>query len=259
MSSLLNLVLRRFVVGPPARVLFPAHVVGRENLPKEGPFIIAAGPHRTELESVLLACNLSEYELHFFAKAEYWRGSALRSWFMDGTGMIPIDRQDSRAATHQIEKGAEFLRDGGIVAVYPEGTRGGDDFVHKGHTGAGRTVLRAIKLRGGDANVPIVPVGMIGMRKLNPPKAKRLKFRPGRCTIVIGKPIYPFSHTSEEPHTRAEEVVQNIVEKDSILARPATGVHARILTDRLMAEIARLSKSEYLDEYLKIGAAGAKE
>lgn len=255
MSSL-NLVLRRFVVGPPARAFFPAHVVGRENLPREGPFIIAAGPHRTEFESALLACNLSEYELHFFAKAEYWKGSKLKRWFMDGTGMIPVDRQDSRAAVAQIRQGAEILREGGIVAVYPEGTRGTDAYVHKGHTGAVRTALQASKLLPG-GNVPIIPVGMIGMRELNPP-GEKFKLRRGRCTIVIGEPIYPLLHAPNQPQSRPKELAMHVVEGDSVWARPATSAHARFLTNHLMKEIARLSTAHYLDEYLKIGAAGHK-
>lgn len=252
--STLNLVLRRFVVGPPARILFPAHVVGRENLPKDGPFIIAAGPHRSELESALLACNLSEYELHFFAKAEYWEGSRLHRWFMDGTGMIPINRQDSRAALRQIQRGAEVLSEGGIIAMYPEGTRGGDSFVHKGHTGVVRTALQASKLVPG-GNVPIVPIGMIGMRELNPPGDK-FRLRPGRCTIVVGDPIYPLHRDDDQPQPWLKELAMNMVEGGSMLKGLATNVHARFLTNYLMKEIARLSTAHYLDEYLKIGATG---
>jgi len=238
----LNWVFRQVIMGMPARALFPMHVVGRENLPKEGPFIIAAGPHRTELESVLLASNLAQYEIHFFAKASYWEKSFMHRWFMNGTGQIPINQSGGRGVEEQINSGADVLRNGGIIAIYPEGTRGGDGLLHKGHTGVGRTAILA-------GNVPIVPVGMLGMEKLNPPGGG---IHPGRGTINIGKPIYPLSHASDE-HLPLLAQVLNLLEHNPRVMKPVINAHARVLTNILMKEISRLSTAPYSDDYLKIG------
>lgn len=240
-------VMLRGVIGCFVRMLFPAHVVGKENLPDKGPYIIAAGPHRTELESVILAVYLNKHQIHFFAKEEYWASKA-RAWLMNRIGMLPVNRHDGRAAARQIDQGVAVLSGGGVVGGYPEGTRGADDYVHKGHTGTVRTALKA-------GNVPIIPVGMIGMRKLNLP-GKRFPVRPGRCTIVIGKPIYPLLHGPDQKPSWPAGQIMDVVEGDSVLAVPVTSMHARFLTNWLMHEIARLSTAEYRDEYLRIGAAG---
>lgn len=248
----LNKVLRH-MVAPPARLLFPARVIGLENLPSKGPFVIVAGPHRTELESILLACALLDWELHFFAKKEYWEGKAWLRWFMDGTGMIPLDRLNSRFALQQVNRGVEVVREGGIVAMYAEGTRSGigDECVHKGHTGAARISLRT--------GAPIVPMGYIGMRNLNPPN-KKLP-RPGRCTIVIGEPIYPHLFKTGEHHLPLTGVMKKVAEGDLPLLADAAAAStlARPLTDHVMAEIARLSNSPYDNTYLKIGASASKQ
>lgn len=233
---------RNVVIGFPARVLFPMHVVGRENIPDEGPFIIAAGPHRTELESIILASNLAKHEIHFFAKASYWEKSRMHAWFMNSTGQLPIAQAGGRAAEEQIRVGVEMLRSGGITAIYPEGTRGKDEFLHKGHTGVARAAILA-------GNVPIVPIGMLGMEKLNPPGG-RLHF--GRGTINIGKPILPLTHASDENQPLLEKVL-TLAESNPRLMKPVISAHARLLTNTLMREISRLSTAPYVDGYLQIG------
>jgi 1-acyl-sn-glycerol-3-phosphate acyltransferase len=224
-----NWMFRNVVVGPPVRVLFPIDVIGRENLPAKGPYILAIGPHLTEIESVLIAINLAEQEIHFFAKAEYWDKNRLTAWFMDHTGQIPIRRTDSRSADESLTIGATILKRGGILALYPEGTRSKDGKLHKGRVGVARTAIRA-------GGVHIVPVGLIGMEKLNP-SGKGL--RPGAATIVIGKPIDPLHYQEIASHAgRATKYIEHA------LSRP--------VTDVLMKEIARLSGAQYSNDYSTI-------
>lgn len=255
----LNKVLRAYIIGPPAQLLFPTIVVGLENLPKSRPFIIAAGPHRTELESVIVATALPQLEISFFAKQEYWHGRFGR-WFMDGIGALPVDRQDPRVAQRQIEQGIEVLKSGGIVYFYPEGTRGNDRFVHKGRTGVVRMALEASKALG--QSVPIVPIGLQGMRELNPPGEKIFgklpKIKPGRNAVAIGEPLIVAPGHAENA-TKSERFTTTVVESGSRFAAPLTGGYVRHMTDRLMYTIADLSGEPYLSEYLKSGAAGRGE
>lgn len=225
-----NWLFRNVIIGPPLRLMFRIRVVGRERLPKEGPYLLAPGPHTTELESVLIAIRLSKVKIHFFAKAEYWDKSPVHAWFMTNTGQVPLLRTDARAANEAIEKGAAILRDGGIMAIYPEGTRSLDGRVHKGHTGVARTAIRG-------GGVPIVPIGLTGMTKLNPP-GKKLP-RPGRATIVIGKPIDPLHYQEMAGHSKLAD-------------KALEAALSRTITSVLMKEIARLSGSTYADEYIPI-------
>ena len=224
-----NAAFRKFILGIPLRLLFRVRVEGREHLPKKGPYIIAPGPHTTEIESALIAVHLPDIKIRFFAKAEYWSKSRLHGWFMTNTGQVPLSRTDSRAALEQIKSGAEILRQGGIMAMYPEGTRSLDGRVHKGHTGVARAAIRA-------GGVPIVPVGLNGMRKLNPPGGR---IRPGRAKIVIGKPIDPLHYQELSGHS-------------DLADRAFEAALSRGVTDALMKAVTRLSGAEYVNEYIPL-------
>jgi 1-acyl-sn-glycerol-3-phosphate acyltransferase len=222
-----NWVFRRVFPSPLARLLWPVHIVGLDNLPRRGPYILALGPHTTEIESVIVASALNQFKIQFFAMAEYWNKSWLHAWFMTHSGQIPLSRTDSRAAVLQIGIGADVLREGGIVAMYPEGTRNksGESAVHQGHTGVVRTSLRA-------GGVPIVPVGLVDMSRLG-----FTKF--GRSTMIIGKPIIPkLSMADPEKYPKTEKALE------AVLSRP--------VTDTVMHEIARLSTHPYIGTKLQI-------
>ncbi len=212
--------------------MFRVHVVGRENLPAKGPFVLAIGSHTTELESALIQVYLRECVIRFFAKAEYWRKSLLHKWFFTHTGQIPLERLDPRSANATIDIGAEILRQGGILAMYPEGTRSKDGKLHKARSGVVRTAIRG--------GAVIVPVGLIGFDKLNPPGKG---FRPGTATIIIGRPINPIAF-----HKVADAAV-HLTGSTNALER----LLSPVVTEHLMHVIAQLCHKEYVHEYLPVG------
>ena len=188
----------------------------------------------SELESALIATYLGKQELHFFAKDSYWKKGKIWAWFMNATGQIPISQAGGRGVTEQINKGVAYLKKGKIVCIYPEGTRGIDGRVHKGHSGVIRTAI----LAGG---VPVVPVGLIGMGKLNPP-GDRFHLRPGKAKIVIGKPTNPLKHAPRDQANLTDKVLAVVI--------------SRAATDALMEEIARLADTVTAAGYSETGAAG---
>jgi 1-acyl-sn-glycerol-3-phosphate acyltransferase len=227
-----NWMFRYILLGPLLRSLFKVHVVGRENLPSKGPFVLAIGSHTTELESALIQVYLREHEIHFLAKAEYWREGRLKVWFMTQTGQIPVERLDSRGAGMVIDIGAKVLKDQGVLALYPEGTRSKDGKLHKGRTGVVRTAIRA--------GAVIVPIGLIGFDKLNPPGKG---FRPGVATMIIGKPIDPvLSHG-------LADVATHLTGSTKSFEHAVGG----IVTEHVMHVIAKLCRKEYSGQQLTIG------
>jgi 1-acyl-sn-glycerol-3-phosphate acyltransferase len=228
-----NWVFRWLIIGPPIRSIIRIHLVGAENLPKDGPFIIAAGPHRTEIESVVLATALRRWQLRFFAKQEYWEKSWLHKLFMNLSGQIPLKRKGSKLVLEQIDTGVNLLGEGEIVALYPEGTR---NKLFQKRTYKARSGVAHIALR---SQVPVYPVGMIGMEKLLP---KRLKkgVRPGIVTVIVGEPIVPQAIPSFEDHP--------------MLAKAALRLAAPLLADQIGRKIAALSITEYHNEELPIEA-----
>lgn len=225
---ILNWLFRRILLGPLIRLFFKIHVLGMENLPKRGPFILAVGPHRTEFESLTLATFLGRYWLRFFAKQQYWDEHKLLGRIMTGIGLIPLPRGLGRAMLVQIEEGVKVLKDGQILVMYIEATRGYDDAMHRGYPGFAYCSLRA-------GGAPVVPVGLVGMRKLNPPHKG---LHPGQGIIVIGEPIYPMALRLPEHHNLVEKALERA------LVKP--------LVTKVSKEIARLSMSPYIDKELPI-------
>src|SRR4051794_7266406 len=153
----------------------------------------------------------------FVGKAEYmddWKTKFL----FPAMGMIPIDRSGGSSAERALNAAARVLERGELFGIYPEGTRSRDGVLHKGHTGPARLALRT--------GAPIVPVGLIGTRDIQPPEAKTPKpFR--ACVIRFGRPIDPerYRNTGEE-HLALRQMI-----------------------DEVMYSIRELSGQEYRDSY----------
>src|SRR5437899_78071 len=82
------------------------------------------------------------------------------AWFFRGVGQIPIRREGGSASERALASATEVLQAGGVFAIYPEGTRTRDGFLHRGHTGVARLCLRT--------GTPVVPVGLIGTDEVQP-------------------------------------------------------------------------------------------
>ncbi|MDO5634065.1 MAG: lysophospholipid acyltransferase family protein [Micrococcus sp.] len=164
---------------------------GIENVPDDGPFILASN-HLSFLDSPLLQA-LSPRMVHFFAKAEYFtqpgpKGRAMK-WFFDSVGSIPVQRGEQAASVAALEELVRLLEQGHGVGIYPEGTRSRDGRLYRGRTGVGWLSLTT--------GAPVVPVGLIGTERLQAPDA-RLP-RPHRFTLSFGEPLH-FGHPGRK-HT----------------------------------------------------------
>ncbi|MDQ6523006.1 lysophospholipid acyltransferase family protein [Nocardioides sp. LHD-245] len=157
-------VLRRVLLGPEVRWYTRPRVTGLDHLPATGPVIVAAN-HRAEVDSFVLSLVLPR-QPRFLAKAEYYDGTGLRGrvdrWLCSATGQIPVDRAGGDAAAASLRAAEGLLHDGGVWAIYPEGTRSPDGRLHRGHTGVVR-VARAVP------DAVVLPVGLLGTEAVDPP------------------------------------------------------------------------------------------
>lgn len=94
-------------------------------------------------------------------------------------GNIPIDRRNGEKARAQISEALAQLNEGVGLMFFPEGTRSRDGRLLPFKTGAFRIAIQQ--------QMPILPVAVIGSRKVNPPGT--LWFRPGRVRVVAHPPI----------------------------------------------------------------------
>lgn len=168
-------------VGLGLKALCRPAVEGLENVPDDGPFLLASN-HLSFFDSVILQA-LAPRMVHFFAKAEYFtapgpRGRAMK-WFFESVGSIPVQRGEQAAATVALDSLVDLLEAGQAVGIYPEGTRSRDGRLYRGRTGVGWLALTT--------GVPVVPVGLIGTERLQAP-GRRLP-RPARFTVRFGEPL----------------------------------------------------------------------
>jgi 1-acyl-sn-glycerol-3-phosphate acyltransferase len=173
---------------------------GKENLPRDGGYVLAAG-HVSNLDPWPLGIAIWPRRfLRFMAKSElFWFPLSL---FVGGAGAFKVNR--GRADYEAIQTAVRLAREGNVIAMFPEGTRRKKGLRKKyeaqAHTGAARIAL--------EAGVPLVPAGIKGTNGL-----RRLE----QWKVRYGAPV-------DIEDLRGQEIAEA----------------AREATDRLMAAIHEL-------------------
>ena len=104
---------------PLFKFLYRPKVKGIENVPENGK-IILAGNHIHAYDPIIVMSYLDR-QIHFIAKEELFKG--LRGAILDEIGMIKIYRDDKTKNAASMLKAEEILENGGVVGIFPEGTR----------------------------------------------------------------------------------------------------------------------------------------
>lgn len=211
----------KVILSPLFYLLWRVRVEGREHVPRQGPAVLAAN-HQSFCDSLFLPLVVPR-RVTYLAKAEYF-DSRRTAWFFRAVGQIPIRRGGGPESERALATACEILDRGGLLAVYPEGTRGLDGRVHRGRTGVARLSR--------ECHVPVVPVGIVGTGSVQPVDARLL--RPFRTvTVRFGPPV-----RMEPAADRADPLADH------------DHAACRRFTDDLMRAIAGLSESRYVDEYV---------
>lgn len=164
---------------PVTTVWFRVKVEGLENIPEDG-CILAA--NHLDAGDVVALPSVVKPQLTFPAKRELFMGKGVGgkivSWFLKATGQTSIDRSGGRASASALDGIQKILAEGGVVAIFPEGTRSPDGNLYKGHTGVARLAL--------DQDKPVVPVGLVNTRfvrsRIGIPTMRGAK-------VIFGKPL----------------------------------------------------------------------
>jgi len=207
----------KLVLTPVLRFFWRVRVEGIENIPDDGPAILASN-HVSFCDSIFLPLVLRR-RVTFVAKAEYF-DDPKTAWFFRAVGQIPIRRTGGSAAMAALDSAADVLEGGHLFGIYPEGTRSPDGRLYKGKTGVARLALRC--------QVPVLACAMVGTDAVQPiGQVKPNLFRP--VTIRIGAPM-DFARYYD---------------------RPTDPKVLRQITDEIMFELRELSGQEYAHEYAK--------
>jgi 1-acyl-sn-glycerol-3-phosphate acyltransferase len=152
------------------RPVYRVRVHHRERIPARGPVVVVAN-HSAFVDGPLLFGLLGRRAV-FWVKQEMFTGAV--GWGLRRIGQLPVRRgeADRRPLTAAIA----VLRGGGLVGVFPEGTRGSGDVAAAEHGAAwlART-----------SGATVLPVVSRGTRR---PEGVRRRWRP-RVDVVVGEPL----------------------------------------------------------------------
>lgn len=155
-----------------ARVVWDTRVVGREHVPDDGPVLLAAN-HTSVIDGPLLL-GVAPRAAHILVKEEMFAGPV--GWVLRAAGQIPVDRNGGRRA---LTTALGVLRRGGVVGVFPEGSRG------RGDAADARAGITWLALNG---QAPVVPVAVLGTRRTG--EGVNHLPRPRRTVVVaFGAPV----------------------------------------------------------------------
>jgi 1-acyl-sn-glycerol-3-phosphate acyltransferase len=209
----------KIVMTPILWVIFRVHAEGTSNVPRKGPAILASN-HQSFIDSIFLPLVVRR-RVTFVAKAEYFE-SWKTAWFFRAVGMIPLKRDGGSASQRALVAAAEVLSSGGVLGIYPEGTRSPDGRLYRGHTGVARLSIQC--------RAPVIPVAQFGTAAVQPIGAMRPKlFRPVK--VKMGRPL---------------RWDGNAADGGSLLA-----TDQREFTDEIMRAIQQLSGQDHVDVYAK--------
>lgn len=219
MSSVFYWVMKRIFLGPVLKLLFRPWVKGLDNLPESGPAILASN-HLSFSDSIFMPLMVPR-PVVFLAKSEYFTGKGIKgkltALFFRLTNQLPMDRSGGAASANSLSTGADVLAQGGLLGIYPEGTRSPDGKLYRGKVGVAKLVLAS--------GVPVIPVAMIGTDKVQPIGRTLPNIR--RIGMIFGAPL----DFSRYQGLADDRFVQ------------------RSVTDEIMYELMRLSGQEYVDVY----------
>ncbi|MFC4768887.1 lysophospholipid acyltransferase family protein [Effusibacillus consociatus] len=168
-------------------ILYPLEISGEQHIPKEGPVLLCSN-HISLLDPPAIGIWLDR-KISFFAKEELFRIPILKS-ILHRIGTIPVRRGagDRRALT----KTLEVLKQGGMVAIFPEGTRIKSGIIEEGKKGAAFFALRS--------GATVIPAAILGPYRL---------FRKTR--IVYGPPVDLSAYRDQKANAAIMEEVSNLI------------------------------------------------
>jgi 1-acyl-sn-glycerol-3-phosphate acyltransferase len=153
--------------------LWRPRVLGAWRIPSQGP-VILAGNHAHNIDGPMLI-GTSPRPLHFLVKKEAFVGPL--DPFLRAIGQVEVDR--SGADRTAITAALRVLSDGGMLGIFPEGSRGVGDFAQL------RAGLAYFAVRSG---APVVPVAVLGSAR----KGRVVGALPplgARIDVVYGEPF----------------------------------------------------------------------
>jgi 1-acyl-sn-glycerol-3-phosphate acyltransferase len=181
-----------------------ARYFNADRVPSDGPVILASN-HASFLDPPLVGSGIGRM-VNYLARDTLFDaplvGSLLRSW-----KVVPVDREGGGGAG--LKAILDRLRQGGVILLFPEGTRTGDGALRPAKSGIGLAVIKS--------SAPVVPVRVFGTFEAY---GRHLQWpRPRRLSVQYGSPLDFHALRAEAKScskARLKEIYQQVA--DEIMA-----------------------------------------
>lgn len=156
--------------------LIELRLSGSERLDDDQPYVFASN-HFSLIDTPLMF-GLMPRPFRILARSGLWKIPFI-GWHLNRAGHLPVHRTNARAAARNIAYAAEKARAGTSILIFPEGGRRRGPAMRRFKAGAAHIAKQA--------EIPIVPVAIVGTRAILPPGSWHL--RPGIAEVRLGEPI----------------------------------------------------------------------
>jgi 1-acyl-sn-glycerol-3-phosphate acyltransferase len=156
--------------------LSPVSIIGVEKL-HEHETAVYASNHLSYMDTPVLFARLP-FQFRILAKQALWKIPFI-GWYLHRSGQVPVDTKSPRSLIASLNRGVATLKSGLPLVLFPEGGRAA--------TGQLQTMMSGCAYMAIKAQVPLIPLTLVGTYELLPIHVYALRPRP--LLIVVGDPI----------------------------------------------------------------------
>ena len=181
-----------------ARVLLrvamsPVTLEHAERLPSPAAAVYASN-HLSYYDTPVLFGKLP-FQFRILAKAPLWKIPFI-GWYLQRSGQVPIDQSSARAGVTSLARGVRTLEAGMPMVIFPEGGRAYNGELQSMIAGAAWLAIKA--------QVPLVPLTLVGTYELLPIHVYALKPRP--LKLIVGEPIATVGMSTRDAEALTERL-----------------------------------------------------
>ena len=159
---------------------------------------VYASNHLSYFDTPVLFAKLP-FQFRILARAALWKVPFI-GWYLNHSGQVPVNHTSPRSMVASLGLGVKTLAAGVPLVVFPESGRSPHGQTRKMVAGAAWMAIKA--------QVPLVPLTLVGTYELLPMRVYTLRPRP--LKLVVGEPISTVGMTTREADALTQRVFEEI-------------------------------------------------
>jgi 1-acyl-sn-glycerol-3-phosphate acyltransferase len=185
--------------------LSPVQVIGAENF-QRGQAAVYVSNHLSYMDTPVVLSKLP-FQFRILARHDLFKIPFI-GWYLQRSGQIPVDSTSLRSTLASLNRGVKALQGGMPLVIFPEGGRTPDGHLQEFLGGPAYMAIRA--------QVPIVPMALVGTYELMPMHTYHLTPRP--LLLVVGAPISTAEYTNKTADAltlRIRDTISNMYQQQA--------------------------------------------